>query len=109
MAPWPASRARAMARRISVDADAAVAVIRMHRERAEQQRGAARTGCDMPQPDRADEAAALDGDQRQPVRRQAAFAQPLRGLGETHGAIGLVEQGLARCDVRDLFFPNGHH
>ena len=81
----------------------------MNRERAEQQRRAARAGGDIPQPHGADDAAVIDRDQRQPVRRQAAFAQPLGRLGETRGAIGLVEQRLARRDVGDFFFPDGHH
>src|SRR5271156_2171184 len=86
-------------------ADTAIAIVRMHRERAEQKRRAARTGGDMPEPHGADDTAALDRDQRQPVRGLTAFAEPLRGLSETACAIGLVQQGFARCNVRDFFFP----
>jgi hypothetical protein len=81
----------------------------MNRERAEQQRLASRTGRDVPQPHRADHLATLCRDQRQAASRQPAFAQPLRGLGEARGAVSFVEQSLARRDVSDLFFPNGHH
>src|SRR5262249_1694128 len=58
-------------------ADAAAAVVRVHGQRAEQQRRPGNAGRDVPEPDRADDAAAVAGDEREPGGRAAAFAQAL--------------------------------
>ena len=55
-------------------ADTAVAVIRMHRERAKEQRRPAGASRDMPEPHRADDPATLHSDERQPVRSAARGA-----------------------------------
>ena len=77
------------------------------RERAEQQRRPAGTGRHLPEPHRADDAAALGGDERQ--LGQTPFAQALGRLGEAGRPIGDVEQRLARCRLRRPFLTDGNH
>ena len=71
--------------------------------------GALRAGRDVPQPDGADDAAVLDRDERQPARRRAAGAQPLRRLLEADRAVGGVEQRLAGGGVGRLLMADGEH
>ena len=83
-----------------------LAAVRMHGERAEQQRGAVGARRHLPEPDRADDAAVLDRDERQPARGRAAGAQALRRLGEADRAVGGVEQRLAGGSVGRLLLAD---
>ena len=81
----------------------------MHRERPEQQGRAAGPRGHVPEAHAADEAAAFDRRERQPVGRQAAFAQPLGGLGEARLAEAQIEQRLAGANIlRKLLADRGH-
>jgi hypothetical protein len=49
------------------------------------------------------------GDERQPSRRLAAFAQPLGGFLEARGAPDAIEQVLARVDIEGHLLTDRHH
>ena len=66
----------------------------------------ARPRLDVPEADRADELVADMGDQRQPLRRRTALAQPLAGFGEAGRTEGDVEQALAGAHIRHTFFAD---
>ena len=81
----------------------------MHRERPEQQGRAAGPRGHVPEAHAADEAAVFDRRERQPVGRQAAFAQPLGGLGEARLAEAQIEQRLAGANIlHKLLADRGH-
>jgi hypothetical protein len=63
----------------------------------------------VPQPHRANQAAAVGGGERQPFGRQPALAQPLGRLGEAGVAEGEVEQRFARGNVGETFVADGDH
>jgi hypothetical protein len=81
----------------------------MHRERAEQQSGAAAACGDMPQPHGAEDAAFLQRDEREPVGRLAALAQAAGRFAVALGAIGDVKQRLAGEGVDRTFGSDGQH
>src|SRR5271170_4002937 len=78
-------------------------------KRPEQQGRSARSRADVPDPDRTDDVAIVLGDQRKPVCRAAAFAQPLGGLLQACSTPDAIEQILARIDTAESFVTNCDH
>ncbi len=89
-------------------ADAAALLGRVDRERPKQQ-GCLAAGLDVPEPDGADHAAALDRDEGQALGRQPAIPQLGRRLAVPLIAIGAVEQRFARCLVNRPFLSDRDH